>query len=101
MNARVTESQFQDQVSDLARKCGSWVMHHRVSLGTQAGWPDLTLIRGTELLFMELKTQTGRVSAAQADVHERLIVAGQRVFVFRPSDFDEIHDLLRRRGGGR
>ena len=54
--------------------------------GAKAGYPDiaLNLARGGyHGLFIELKTQTGRVSPEQRDWLDRLIAAGNRAVVCR------------------
>lgn len=56
------------------------VFHPRYSLGSEPGWPDLTLIRASDrrLVFAELKAEAGRLSPRQAEVLEllRTVVGG-------------------------
>jgi hypothetical protein len=60
------------------------------------GWPDLTAWHPRHgLIFVELKAEHGVVSEAQHDVLDSLREAGQRVFVWRPSDFDAAVRVLR------
>src|SRR5690606_3109708 len=63
----LTEAQFQRQVVDLARLRGWWVFHDHDSRRNPAGLPDLLLLRD-RLVVAELKTTSGRVRAAQAEV---------------------------------
>jgi len=46
------------------------IYHPRYSLGSEPGWPDLTLVRRRDrrLIFAELKAEKGRLSARQAEV---------------------------------
>lgn len=46
------------------------VFHPQYSLGSEPGWPDLTLIRRRDrrLIFAELKSQKGQLSPRQAEV---------------------------------
>jgi len=55
-----------------------------------AGWPDLVLARAGTVLVRELKTRTGRVSAAQTAWHAALTAAGLDVAVWRPADWPSI-----------
>lgn len=68
------------------------------------GYPDLTLARARDgrLIFAELKAEKGRTSTAQDEwlailrsVAEK-IGAGVEVYVWRPADWDEIEEALRR-----
>jgi hypothetical protein len=72
---RVTEAAWQTQVIDLAQLLGWRVAHFRAAQTDRgwrtpvqadgAGYPDLVLVRGSELLFVELKAQRGRLSGEQ------------------------------------
>jgi hypothetical protein len=62
----LAEAAFQRQVEQLAAFYGWRTYHTHDSRRSAAGFPDLVLIRGPELLFVELKTDRGRLSAAQA-----------------------------------
>lgn len=50
------------------------VFHPQYSLGSEPGWPDLTLVRRRDqrLIFAELKTEKGRLSDRQEQVLELL-----------------------------
>lgn len=138
----VNESEFQRVVIDLARGLG-WgitvsaqkaiaaeaagynvpepeldglIFHPRYSLGSEAGWPDLTLIRRRDrrLIFAELKAEKGKPSHRQEQVLDLLrcletpldfdqgdVVHPFRrrepsiqVVVWRPSDLDTIREEL-------
>lgn len=115
----IRECDFQDQVVQLAQLQGWRVYHPFDSRRSVAGFPDLTLVRGSELIFAELKTDTGRVRAEQLDWIDALRTvaaavenaAGRlvgvpgadqpppavEVHIWRPSNFDEILARLRRR----
>lgn len=85
-----SESSFQQLVEDLARVCGWLVYHTRDSRRSEAGYPDLTLVRGDVAWFIELKTRKGRLSPAQRVWGEALAAAGLRYACWRPGDWDEI-----------
>lgn len=98
----VTERELQSRVLDLARMYGWRVAHFHdsrrqvrpgVMVGDRdaAGFPDLVLVRGTELLFVELKRETGRATDLQLEWLEALgAVPGVEALLVRPSSFDEL-----------
>lgn len=51
--------------------------------GLQAGWPDIQLVHRGKYFGIEVKTQTGRLSPAQVDLHKRLTDSGCSVAVAR------------------
>lgn len=51
--------------------------------GTKRGTPDILLIYQSQAYFIELKTQTGRLSDSQHECHESLALAGARVATCR------------------
>ena len=57
------------------------------------GWPDLTLIRD-RILYREVKTEKGRVTKSQDRMIVSLLAAGGDAKVWRPSDWDEIQEVL-------
>jgi hypothetical protein len=136
----ITEAELQRAVIDLARSLG-WgttlsarkalvaecaelnvepppldglIYHPRYSLGSEPGWPDLTLIRRRDrrLVFAELKAEKGRESTRQVEVLDLLreldVELGRtpmpfqvpprvQVFTWRPSDLASgaISEVLR------
>lgn len=92
----MTEKQWQQQVVDAA-KANNWLVYHTYdSRHSAPGFPDLILIRGTELLVIELKRERGTVTLDQ----ERWLrafsgVAGLTVVVAKPSDWETVDALLR------
>jgi hypothetical protein len=99
----ITEAQWQRTVTDLAT-LGGWLWYHspanrpvrgRVQ-NIVAGFPDLTLVRGSRILFFELKRQTGRVTPAQIEWLAALAAAGAEVHILRPSDTEKVRLLLTR-----
>lgn len=75
------------------------IYHPRYSLGSEPGWPDLTLVRRRDrrLLFAELKSEKGFLSTRQAEVLELLEEVGMEVHIWRPSDLSSgrIAEVLR------
>jgi VRR-NUC domain len=60
----------------------------------KAGFPDLIAVRGTRMVYIELKTMTGKVSPDQERWHTALRRAGAEVYVWRPCDVNEARDIL-------
>ena len=92
----VTERQFQAAIIDLARWTGWRWYHTHDSRRSVAGFPDLTLVRDTRLMFAELKAERGKVSGDQQAWIDALRAAGADVRVWRPGDWNEIEQTLRR-----
>lgn len=86
----VSEADFQATIIEIAHHF-RWEPHHQFdSRRSQPGWPDLVLLKPPQAIFAELKTETGKVSAAQARAIEQLADCGFEVAVWRPSQLDEI-----------
>jgi hypothetical protein len=92
----LTEKQFQRQVADLAHLLRWQTYHPYLSIHSERGWPDLTLIRPPRLLFAELKTAKGKTTVHQ-DKWLGLLgeCPGVEVYLWRPADWDAITEALR------
>lgn len=116
-----SEAAFQTQVLNLAGYYGWRSYHTHDSRRSQAGFPDLVLVRGAELIFAELKTDTGRLRPEQQEWIAALKHVGRNyrhaielleddvadgahdptdgcvdVYLWRPRDFDVLHARLAR-----
>lgn len=114
-----SEAAFQQQVLNLAGFYDWRCYHTHDSRRSQPGFPDLVLVRGPELIFAELKTEKGRVRPEQAEWIAALSEVGAAVdavaqaaaldgyqpgdqtprvdvYLWRPSDFDDLHARLAR-----
>jgi hypothetical protein len=88
--ASMTENELLALVVRAAHNAG-WAIDHvfeqqHYAHRTGKGWPDLILLRD-RLLFRELKSETGRISADQQRIIAQLQRAGQDMAVWRPSDW--------------
>lgn len=81
----------------LARQLGWRVYHTLRSTGSQAGYPDWTLVR-ERVVFLELKREKGRATEAQRDWLRALTDAGAEVYLARPRHLAAIGAVLGRRG---
>lgn len=97
VDAAQTEGEFQRQVIELAESLGWTVRHNADSRRTQAGEPDLELLRGATMLRLELKSEKGVVRPAQQFYIDRLrLVKFVYAEIVRPRDFDALKDTLER-----
>lgn len=100
--AELSERQFEQQLigtktnPGVARMLG-WRCYHTLrSKGSEAGYPDWTLVRD-RVVFVECKRESGVVSEAQRAWLAALAEAGAEVYLVRPRHLDEMNDVLRRR----
>jgi len=92
----VPESEFLQQVKDLAKLCG-WLVYHTLdSRGSDAGFPDLVLVRRGRVVFAELKSETGKATPMQQRWLIELGNAGAAVHLWRPSDWPQIEAVIAR-----
>lgn len=105
----ITETQWQAQVEAIASSCG-WKHWHapdnrpvmaksgrRYVQNVKAGFPDLVLVRGTRLVFAELKRQgpAGRLKPEQVAWLTALAATGAEVWTWRPGDLEQVKAVLR------
>lgn len=94
----IPEKDWQAQVVQLARLSGWRRIYHTFdSRRSQGGFPDLVLVRPPELLIVELKTDVGKVKPNQQEWLDDLAACGVETAVWRPRDFDDIVQRLRRK----
>ena len=94
LDRTTSEKELSLMVRQLASLKGWKVYHTFYSMFSDAGFPDLCLCRGDRLVFMELKTEKGKVSQAQKEWLEALALTKCEVFVFRPSEWESIVEVL-------
>lgn len=101
----VTEDQFKNAVVDLAHYRRWLVMHTLPALNAKGRWRtplqgdkgflDLVLARAGRVVIAELKSEAGRLKAEQKKWIEALSGGSVEVYVWRPSDMNEIQRILR------
>jgi hypothetical protein len=106
-----SEAQFQASVMQLATMYGWEWLHIQKAMNDRAyhrtpaigslgpGWPDLVLLKGNRLIFAELKSEKGKVTPNQRGVLGMLSATGHQVFLWRPSDWDRIVEVLNNDSG--
>lgn len=92
----ISEKAWQAQVLQIAHLHGWFSYHPYDSRRSNPGFPDLTLVRDTRLVFAELKTQKGRIRPEQRDWHDRLARTGVETYLWRPSDLRRVVECLSR-----
>jgi len=100
----VTEKAFMDTILQAAELCGWYAYHTHDSRRSTAGFPDLVLIKPPRVVFLEVKSQRGRLSRDQAEVLAMLQQCGPlscryeregvSAAMVRPSDWEQIVDWL-------
>lgn len=94
----IKEKEFLQLVKDAARVHG-WLTYHNLDArGSDPGFPDLVLVRPPVVLFVELKTERGRVRPEQQTWIDKLKLC-RRVDadVVRPHHWPELVKVLRAR----
>ena len=93
IDASMSEKEIQAQVLALAETTG-WLCYHTYnSQRSQAGFPDLVLVRGDRLIFAELKREKGRLTESQRTWLSALDETAE-TYVWRPSDWDAVIEVL-------
>ena len=94
-----TEKAFESQVKDLAKLFGFKYYHTWRSFHSPAGFPDCVLIKPPRIIYAELKSEKGQPTSEQYEWLTLLAECPQNeVFLWRPSDFEEIAEILRWEG---
>lgn len=91
-----TEKSFQADVLEAARLLGWRAYHTHDSRHSESGFPDLVLVRRPRVIFAELKSERGAVSDDQQAWIDDLKASRQEVYVWRPSDWDALVEVLKR-----
>lgn len=74
-----------------------WSSYHTLrSRGSKSGYPDRTCVR-ERIIFVELKREKTKPTADQVEWLDRLSAAGGEVYLWRPSDLEEIGLILGKR----
>lgn len=96
----MTEKEFMAIVVRHA-KDHSWRVYHTYrSDRSEPGFPDLVMARRSgvtsgRVVFAELKKETGKTTQAQLEWLRELEQCGQEAYLWRPSDWTKIVEVLR------
>lgn len=89
------DAQLFNSARGLAPNLG-WLSYHTLrSKGSRSGFPDRVLVRD-RILYAELKRERTKPTDEQVRWLDKLASAGGEVYLWRPSDLDEIGRILSR-----
>lgn len=96
LDATLSERDWQETVIALLR-AHHWLCYHTYDARrSRPGFPDIIAIRGWRILAVELKAETGRISAAQREWLDAFAATGHaESYVWRPRDWDQIARIVR------
>lgn len=95
LDRSISEAEWQRTVVEYAERRGWLTFHDHDSRRDNAGFPDLVLVRRGRVVFAELKRQRGTMRREQETWLAALVVCAVEVYVWRPSDWDSVEELLR------
>lgn len=100
----MTEAEFLANIVELAHTLGYIVHHDRPAQTASGNWvtaiqgdpgfPDLVLTKPGRLIFAELKSDAGVVTASQWRWIETLELAYAETYIWRPRDIQTIATVL-------
>jgi hypothetical protein len=94
-NAAQSEKEFMEAVIKRAKELAWKVYHTRDSRKSEAGFPDLVLLRGPSIVVAELKkSEDEEPTPAQRNWLEAFSEAGIAAYCWRPTDWPEIERVL-------
>ena len=99
IHLNVREDDFLAAVIELATLCHWLVYHTYDSRRSQAGFPDLVLVKPDKLIFAELKTTKGAIRPAQRKWLDTLATMAieqsqVEIYLWRPDDWDGIVKII-------
>lgn len=89
------EKELQAEIVELATANGWKVFHVYDSRRSESGWPDLAFVRGNRFFLAELKREKKKPTKEQNEWIDALRFAGVCVYVWRPSSWSDIVEILR------
>jgi hypothetical protein len=95
LDSKITEKAFMALVIRYSQLRGWLCFHTYDSRRSQPGFPDLVLVGHERLIFAELKSEKGRLRKEQkAWLAELEKTDSTEVYVWRPSDFESVTQIL-------
>jgi len=88
----MTEKAWGGRVEQLARLNGWKFYHTWQSIHSAPGFPDYVFVRDGEVMYVELKTEKGKLTPAQLTWRDLLVAARQEYYVWRPNMIDFVED---------
>ena len=95
----MSEEEWEGQVKEMAARFGWRYYHAWRSFHSTAGFPDCVMVRDSRVIYAELKAEGKQCSAEQYEwllaLHEAELAGKCEVYLWWPSDFDDIVGILR------
>ncbi len=91
----ITEKDFERQIKELAQVYHWHYYHTWTSIHSPAGFVDVVMCRGERLISAELKSEKGKLTKYQQEWLDALKLTGAEVYLWRPSDFNTIVEIMR------
>lgn len=92
----MSEAELQNRILDLCDWLGVLAFHDNDSRRNRKGFLDLVLAGHRGTIFAELKSEKGKPTKEQIEWMDRLRESGEEVYLWRPSDWEEIVGCLKR-----
>lgn len=96
---KITEAMWSRTFKALIEACGYRGYHTWMSKFSEKGFPDWTICNPAQkrIIFVELKSETGKLSKEQIFWGELLQACGIEWYCWRPSDYEIAAKILMRR----
>lgn len=91
---KLTEKQFMAQVIQFAKLRGWLVYHTHNSQRSEPGFPDLVMVRGSRIIFAELKRDGAQLTTAQEKWLTALEATPAEEWAWWPDDWPAIERTL-------
>ncbi len=93
----ITEKQFQSWVVHLAKILGWRIFHPFLSIHSERGWPDLSMlnVKQRRAVFAELKGEKGKLTDKQTEWLEDMRACQLEAYLWRPGMEHEIEQCLK------
>ena len=96
--ATMSEAELQSAVMEQMMWMGWKVYHTHDSRRSNPGYPDLTAVKGSRVMFVEFKSEKGKIRAGQIEWLDALTHAHGEVYLVRPSGQDAFMRTVDRLG---
>src|SRR5262245_35245971 len=90
----INEGQWLRYVCDLAQENGWSTYHTHTARYSNAGFPDLVMMRPPEIVVAELKSKRGVVTESQMHWLMLFDACGIESYVWRPTEYEEVRSRL-------
>jgi hypothetical protein len=95
----MTEKEWQQRITDTCDVLRLRWHHETDSRRSKKGFPDLVIVGTNGVIFVELKSQRGRIKAEQQEWVDDINTAGGEAHIWRPLDWPIAEARLRQLAG--